>query len=96
MEQTAASVGYEPHVGDLVRVAPPADSDACEECPHFPGEEGQTGRIVHSARGSRNRSHPYLVLFSSPCTVESRHAGPLEIRARHYAASELVPVVPPT
>jgi hypothetical protein len=75
-------------LGDAVRVAIPFGR-ICAECPHFGGEDGRTGRIVHGAPLPYAPSHPHLVMFDRPCRVETAYSGRVPIAARYYAADEL-------
>jgi hypothetical protein len=82
------TVSYAPRIGDIVRVIARDERD-CDDCPHFRGEAGRVGRVVRGHPEPTCPSHPYLVLFTAACVVETRFCGPIEICARHYAADDL-------
>ena len=75
-------------IGDRVRVISPVATQ-CDECPHFVGEADCVGRVVYDAPSRFAPSHPYLIVFDTPCLATTRHHGPVPISSRHYAAHEL-------
>ena len=81
-------------VGDHVRVLGAPDP-RCAECPHFFGESGLVGHIV-SVNPTICPVHDYLVMLARPCCVITEFGALIELRARHFAATELerIPLAP--
>jgi len=77
-----------PRVGDRVRVRPPVNH-TCEDAPHFLREDGVTGWIAREEDWPYARSHGFLVYFDASIHIDVSPGRAIELRVRHYAATEL-------
>src|SRR5690242_6441006 len=67
-------------------------TSSCQDCPHFDGEAERTGRVLGRHPSPYAPSHPYNVLFDTPCIVMTCRRRPTRLYGRYYAADELEPI----